>query len=630
MKPRRLYFAYFVCVILFFFGLPMVVYANPDSVSKTVMIELPQDYVQCTFYVSFEKEMVEDTILISPSNKEYDFTVEEDGTLSCTVKNAKQGQWRVVATKNTILEPIGEDTEQDGTGVLNADEEIGKITVSVKSESESASEVSGNIKIAKEIANLAIYFKDDSIVTEWDDDSCGNVDVTVTNSSNLQVIAKNTVKEQYLEVPIPESVEEIILDIIPSASNGVKGAGDQYVLQVDNHPDARVTFEPIIYTNKDSIWASVELGQPYSLLYVNNDTVVGQSEILPAGEHEIEVAAVEGENAVKVYVVDEKGNMRSTSIDFIKDTIPPVLKLENDINGIRTYDERISFSGVVEDFDQLIFRNGGVFVEWDGTFQIDASLAEGDNTIELTAVDVAGNEAVYRAVVTRLVKEPLQIPWTAILSSIAILVILMLLFIKRKKKIKFAAMIKNAARGNSKAKKDANDRKNISVAEYIYYGAIILSLIILFNSLILGVRIQSGSMEPNIKTGEYAVFNRLAYVFRTPQRGDIVVYDSKEQGVLLVKRIIGLPGDTIKFADGYIFINGFLCDETYIGKEVETNCQKEFMVPEDCYFLLGDNRENSLDARYWNDPYAAIGDLKGRIILHTNIIQDVIVAITSM
>ena len=126
-------------------------------------------------------------------------------------------------------------------------------------------------------------------------------------------------------------------------------------------------------------------------------------------------------------------------------------------------------------------------------------------------------------------------------------------------------------------------------------------------------------MEPTIKERELTITNRLAYTVKDPGRGDIVICRAGDQNELMLKRIIGLPNDEISFVDGYVFINGVICDESaYLKSDVETNCTKSFTVPEGCYFLLGDNRENSIDSRHWNNTFVKRENLIGKIIFHIN------------
>ena len=123
--------------------------------------------------------------------------------------------------------------------------------------------------------------------------------------------------------------------------------------------------------------------------------------------------------------------------------------------------------------------------------------------------------------------------------------------------------------------------------------------------------------HPSLGHKNDTVANALAYKARTPQRGDIVyVQNEQTNDELYVKRIVGMPGETVSFQDGYVYIDGQKLDEAYISDDIETNCDKTFDVPEGCYLVLGDNRENSLDSRYWDNPYVERADIKGKIIVN--------------
>jgi len=110
--------------------------------------------------------------------------------------------------------------------------------------------------------------------------------------------------------------------------------------------------------------------------------------------------------------------------------------------------------------------------------------------------------------------------------------------------------------------------------------------------------VQGPSMLPTLETGQYLIVSRLAYRFGEPQRGDIVVFHPStfpEEDV--VKRIIGLPGETVSIHGQQVFINGQLLDEPYVG--VQNPSDGAWEVPEGYYFVMGDNRNNSLDSRTW-------------------------------
>ena len=123
----------------------------------------------------------------------------------------------------------------------------------------------------------------------------------------------------------------------------------------------------------------------------------------------------------------------------------------------------------------------------------------------------------------------------------------------------------------------------------ILITALVLSLLINF-CLIINAKVPTGSMENTIMTGDRLFGNRLAYVFSDPQRGDIVIFHyPDDEKVLYIKRIIGLPGETVEIKNGGVYIDGKLLEERYLN----VTTQGEFgpyEVPEGKYFMMGDNR----------------------------------------
>lgn len=118
--------------------------------------------------------------------------------------------------------------------------------------------------------------------------------------------------------------------------------------------------------------------------------------------------------------------------------------------------------------------------------------------------------------------------------------------------------------------------------------------------LIFQVRIPSGSMIPTLNIGDKLFVTKI-YNLDKIERGDILVFYSVELEDTLIKRVIGLPGDTVEISDGKVSVNGEELDESYV---VNTdNSYGTYVVPEDKYFFLGDNRPISKDSRYWVDPY---------------------------
>ncbi len=174
----------------------------------------------------------------------------------------------------------------------------------------------------------------------------------------------------------------------------------------------------------------------------------------------------------------------------------------------------------------------------------------------------------------------------------------------------------------SKRKAFRQERQNVSKEkkrEYIRYIVVLISWLVLvwlfFFVLTAHGTVISGSMEPTLQIGDICFYNRLSYVFGEPERGDIVLFEKQEltEGVI-AKRIIGLPGETVSFAGGKVLINGTLIEETYLAKGTETNGFIAYEVPEDCYFLMGDNRENSYDSRYWENPYVSREEIQAKYV----------------
>lgn len=130
--------------------------------------------------------------------------------------------------------------------------------------------------------------------------------------------------------------------------------------------------------------------------------------------------------------------------------------------------------------------------------------------------------------------------------------------------------------------------------------------------IIVNMYIPSESMERTIMTGDKLIALRTSYWFNDPERGDIVVFhypDNEEE--LYIKRIIGKEGDKIEGKKGVVYRNGEPLDEPYINEPAEDNFGP-FEVPKDSYFMLGDNRNYSLDSRYWENTYVKKDKIIGK------------------
>lgn len=119
-------------------------------------------------------------------------------------------------------------------------------------------------------------------------------------------------------------------------------------------------------------------------------------------------------------------------------------------------------------------------------------------------------------------------------------------------------------------------------------------------------KIKGTSMEPNFPNGEYLLTDKLTYRFREPGRGDVIVFEAPQSdGEEFIKRIIGLPGETVAIRNNKVFINGTQLTESYIPTNITTGpgpflgIDESVIVPTDNYVVLGDNRIASSDSRVW-------------------------------
>ncbi len=151
--------------------------------------------------------------------------------------------------------------------------------------------------------------------------------------------------------------------------------------------------------------------------------------------------------------------------------------------------------------------------------------------------------------------------------------------------------------------------------------AIVVVLVV--NLLLVQPRVVHGqSMEPSLHENERVIVDLLAYRFREPRHGEIVILDipGRQEGPPLIKRIIGLPGDFVEIKDGGVYINGRLLTEPYLD-QLTLGQMSARLVPEEHIFVLGDNRSSSNDSRYFGMvPYE---NIRGRAWLRYWPLQDV-------
>ena len=135
--------------------------------------------------------------------------------------------------------------------------------------------------------------------------------------------------------------------------------------------------------------------------------------------------------------------------------------------------------------------------------------------------------------------------------------------------------------------------------------------------LIVNAEVPTGSMENTIMTGDRILALRTSYWFDEPEAGDIAVFrypDDPTGKTLYVKRIIGTEGDVVEVEDGEVYVNGEMLTEDYIA-ETTVGDFGPYLVPEDSYFMMGDNRNHSLDSRYWDNKFVHEDEILGKVVL---------------
>ncbi|MFR5601265.1 MAG: signal peptidase I [Lachnospiraceae bacterium] len=142
--------------------------------------------------------------------------------------------------------------------------------------------------------------------------------------------------------------------------------------------------------------------------------------------------------------------------------------------------------------------------------------------------------------------------------------------------------------------------------------AFVLDTFIIANS-----KVPSQSMENTIMTGDRVIGSRLSYKFGDPKRGDVAIFRwPDDESIYFVKRIIGLPGDVIDIRDGHVYLNGSETplEEPYLREAMIPEDEMHFEVPEDSYFMLGDNRNESRDSRYWKNTFVHEDKLIAKVL----------------
>lgn len=186
--------------------------------------------------------------------------------------------------------------------------------------------------------------------------------------------------------------------------------------------------------------------------------------------------------------------------------------------------------------------------------------------------------------------------------------------------------------------KSSAEQKKQAILEWVRDIVIAIIIAAAISMVIKPTVVKEQSMEPNFFANDYIFLNRLAYKFgNEPKKGDVIVFrshsenllDDKGKNKLLIKRVIGVPGDKIKVADGQVYINGEADDQSYTNDGFTTGNVKEVTVPDGGLFCMGDNREVSIDSRSEDVGFVDVDTIVGKAVFRLlplssiGVIQDV-------
>lgn len=147
----------------------------------------------------------------------------------------------------------------------------------------------------------------------------------------------------------------------------------------------------------------------------------------------------------------------------------------------------------------------------------------------------------------------------------------------------------------------------------IIYVILAVIFVVLFQTVFMLSLIPTSSMENTIMTGDVVFSTTYDVKEEDIERFDILVFvPPDEPDITYIKRVVGLPGETIEVKEGKVYADGVELDDSFINGSQNQVGNGVYEVPEGCYFFLGDNRNNSNDSRFWENPYVPVEDIQAK------------------
>lgn len=148
----------------------------------------------------------------------------------------------------------------------------------------------------------------------------------------------------------------------------------------------------------------------------------------------------------------------------------------------------------------------------------------------------------------------------------------------------------------------------------LWIGAALLAAFLVSRFIVSGCRVVGPSMEPALSENSWVLLSRSCRWGASPARGDIIVFEKPQvtRGSI-VKRVVAVPGDTVEIRAGTLFLNGTAVKEERISMPRQER-MSPCIVPQDGYFVLGDNRGESSDSRHWQDAFVKREEIQGKVL----------------
>lgn len=193
---------------------------------------------------------------------------------------------------------------------------------------------------------------------------------------------------------------------------------------------------------------------------------------------------------------------------------------------------------------------------------------------------------------------------------------------KKENKAENTAENKSGSENAGSSQNKTDSMKELKEWAQAIITAVVLALLI--RSFLFEIIIVDGeSMLPTLEDRNRVLVSKIGYIIGKPEHGDVIIFRTPEDPrTSYVKRIIGLPGDKVRITDGIVYVNDEPLDEPYIAERPYFDYE-EVTVPEDSFFAMGDNRNNSKDSRDYHVGFVPMKNLVGEAVLRVWPLNDI-------